>query len=78
MKARYIGIAAAIGLTAVSFCGCGKKEKDYDVYFFNGKSEIAESLESVADEYEAETGKKVKVFTVGTSESSETLRSEIK
>lgn len=78
MKARYIGIAAAIGLTAVSLCGCGKKEKDYDVYFFNGKSEIAESLESVADEYEAETGKKVKVFTVGTSESSETLRSEIK
>lgn len=78
MKTKYIGIAAAISLTAITVCGCGEKEKDYDVYFFNGKSEIAESLETVADEYEAETGKKVKVFTVGTSESSETLRSEIK
>ena len=78
VKTKYIGIAAAISLTAITVCGCGEKEKDYDVYFFNGKSEIAESLETVADEYEAETGKKVKVFTVGTSESSETLRSEIK
>ena len=78
MKTKYIGIAAAISLTAITVCGCGEKEKDYDVYFFNGKSEIAESLETVADEYEAETGKKVKVFTVGISESSETLRSEIK
>ncbi len=78
MKASYISMAAVIGLSVVGLCGCGNKDKDYDIYFFNAKSEIAESLETVADEYEAETGKKVKVFTVGTTESSETLRSEIK
>lgn len=65
-------------LAAVCMAGCGKKVKDYDVYFFNGKSEIAESMQDAAQMYEEETGKKVKVFTVGTAEGNETLRSEIK
>lgn len=75
-KSRFMVIAAAI--MAVCLTGCGSKAKDYDVYFFNGKSEIAESLEELAVQYEAETGKKVKVFTVGTTESAETMRSELK
>ena len=65
-------------LTAAVLAGCGKSERDYDVYFFNGKSEIAENLQDVAERYEEETGKRVKVFTVGTAEGTETLRSEIK
>ena len=78
MKARKAGMLVGALLFAISMTGCGKGEKDYDVYFFNGKSEIAESLQDAAQKYEEETGKKVKVFTVGTAEGSETLRSEIK
>lgn len=65
--------AVAAGLT-----GCAQKAKDYDVYFFNSKSEIAESLDELAAKYEEETGKRVKTFTVGTTESAETMRSELK
>lgn len=78
MKAKRAGILIGALLAAISLSGCGKSEKDYDVYFFNGKSEIAESLQDVVQKYEEETGKKVKVFTVGTGEGTETLRSEIK
>lgn len=76
MKKSKFVVAAAIA--AVCLTGCGSKTKDYDVYFFNGKSEIAESLEELAVQYETETGKRVKVFTVGTTESAETMRSELK
>lgn len=80
MKVRKVWFTAAAiaGLAALTLSGCTKKEKDYDVYFFNAKSEIAESLEQLSQEYENETGKRVKVFTVGTTEGSETLRSELK
>lgn len=78
LKAKRAGILIGALLTVTALTGCGKGEKDYDVYFFNGKSEIAESLQEVAKKYEEETGKKVKVFTVGTGEGTETLRSEIK
>ena len=78
MKAKNVGILIGAMITVISMTGCGKRDKDYDVYFFNSKSEIAESLQDVAQKYEEETGKKVKVFTVGTAESNETLRSEIK
>lgn len=78
MKARNAGLFVGALLSVISMTGCGKADKDYDVYFFNGKSEIAESIQVAAEKYEEETGKKVKVFTVGTAEGSETLRSEIK
>ena len=78
MKAKRAGLLMGALFAEIGLAGCGKGEKDYDVYFFNGKSEIAESLQDVALKYEEETGKKVKVFTVGTGEGTETLRSEIK
>lgn len=78
MRRKKIRYALALGAVVMGLAGCGQKEKDYDVYFFNGKSEIAESLKDACQTYEKETGKKVKVFTVGTTEGSETLRSEIK
>lgn len=78
MKARKVAMLLVLGLAVIGLSGCGQKKKDYDVYFFNGKSEIAESLEDACKTYEEETGKKVKVFTVGTVEGNETLRSEIK
>lgn len=77
-RAKRAGILAGVLLASAVLAGCGKKNKDYDVYFFNGKSEIAESIQDAARKYEEETGKKVKVFTVGTAEGSETLRAEIK
>lgn len=75
---KALGVCLLAGAAAVTVTGCGKVNKDYDVYFFNQKSEIADSLNDLADEYEAQTGKKVKVFTVGTTEGSETMRSELK
>lgn len=75
---RNAGIIMLAGAAMITAAGCGKAKKDYDVYFFNQKSEIAESLNELAAEYQAETGKKVKVFTVGTTEGSETMRSELK
>lgn len=76
--AKKVCLAALAGISVLGMAGCQKSEKDYDVYFFNQKSEIAESLNDLAREYQEETGKKVKVFTVGTAEGSETMRSELK
>ncbi len=76
--ARCLGFALMMGMALGSLTGCGQAKKDYDVYFFNQKSEIAESLEELAERYQEETGKRVKVFTVGTAEGSETMRSELK
>lgn len=74
---RLLATALA-GSAMLAWTGCGSVKKDYDVYFFNQKSEIAESLNDLADKYQEETGKKVKVFTVGTTEGAETMRSELK
>lgn len=64
---------------SVGLSGCSSKsaKKEYDFYFFNTKSEIAESLENLCEEYKEETGKTVKVFTVGTDDAVSTLRSEL-
>ncbi|MFR2846073.1 MAG: extracellular solute-binding protein [Hungatella hathewayi] len=78
MRVKQAVLMLAAGIMTVGLAGCGQKTKDYDVYFFNSKSEIAESLDELAMEYEAETGKRVKTFTVGTTESAETMRSELK
>lgn len=66
-----------IASTAVLATGCSSSKKDYDVYLFNTKSEIADSITELAQKYEDETGKKVKVYTSGTEEAMETLRSEM-
>lgn len=78
MKVKRILLFMAAAIAAAGLTGCSQKEKDYDVYFFNAKSEIAESLDELAKKYEEETGKRVKTFTVGTAESAETMRSELK
>ncbi len=78
MRTKQAALILTAGIMAAGLAGCGQKAKDYDVYFFNSKSEIAESLDELAERYEAETGKRVKTFTVGTTESAETMRSELK
>lgn len=52
---KALGVCLLAGVAAVTVTGCGKVNKDYDVYFFNQKSEIADSLNDLADEYEAQT-----------------------
>ncbi len=51
---------------------------DYDFYIFNGKGEIADSLQAAVDAYSAEKGVKIKLFTLGSGvDSSEVLRTEL-
>ena len=47
---KALGVCLLAGAAAVTVTGCGKVNKDYDVYFFNQKSEIADSLNALADE----------------------------
>lgn len=54
------------------------EEGDYDLYIFNGKGEVADAMQKAADTYSAETGKKVKVFSLGSgTDSIEMLRAEL-
>lgn len=59
--------------------GCSSSTKsskhDYDIYIFNGKSENADAFQKLAQIYEKEKGVKVKVFSLGTTEATDTLRS---
>ncbi len=48
-----------------------------EIYFLNFKPEIAEVYDSIAADYEAETGIKVKVVTAASGTYEQTLRSEI-
>ena len=51
---------------------------DYDFYIFNGKGEIADSLQAAVDAYSAEKGVKIKLFSLGSGvDSSEVLRTEL-
>jgi len=57
-------------------CAGGQKtvKHDYDVYVFNAKSENADAMERLCKEYEKEKNVKVKVFSLGTTEAGDTLR----
>lgn len=74
-------LAAILSLTILAggIIGCsGSKtasKHDYSFYIFNAKSENADALEKVVKEYENEKGVKVKVFSLGTTEAVDTLRS---
>ncbi|GGO06642.1 ABC transporter substrate-binding protein [Saccharibacillus kuerlensis] len=78
---RWTAGAAGLALGAVLLSGCGSQEAkaptNYDFYIFNGKSENAEAMEEVVDRYEAETGLTIKLFSLGTTDVAETLRSEM-
>lgn len=55
--------------------GCSKKKAS--IYFLNFKPEIAGIYEKIADDYEAETGIRVKVVTAAANTYEQTLKSEI-
>ncbi len=60
----------------LSFAGCGGKDKQ-EIYFLNFKPEAAEVYREIAEEYEDETGVKVKVVTAAANTYEQTLKSEI-
>lgn len=79
-KVRTIVSIVAICITVI-VSGCGTYQAqpptDYDFYIFNGKTENADALEKVVQQYGQEHGLKIKVFSLGTTDSAETLRSEM-
>lgn len=65
-------ILACSVFSILSACSSGE---NYDIYIYNGKGENAEAMENLADIYEQETGKVVKVFSIGSGQdATETLR----
>ena len=76
ITALALSATLALGVGGM-LSGCGQQKKDYDLYIYNTKSEIADSIQNLCKDYEKETGVKVKVYTCGTQETMETLRSEM-
>lgn len=87
---KLLAIALATTLVASAFVGCGSKENSDDatstsanetteteIYFLNFKPEIADVYKKIAEDYESETGVKVKVETAASGTYEQTLKSEI-
>ena len=87
---KLLAIALTTTLVASAFVGCGSKEKSDDatstsanetteteIYFLNFKPEIADVYKKIAEDYEDETGVKVKVETAASGTYEQTLKSEI-
>ena len=87
---KLLAIALATTLVASAFVGCGSKENgdgatstsanettETEIYFLNFKPEIADVYKKIAEDYEAETGVKVKVETAASGTYEQTLKSEI-
>lgn len=74
---KVLAVCMAIILACSVFCILGACSSDdaYDIYIYNGKGENAQAMENLADIYQQETGKVVKVFSIGSGQdATETLR----
>ena len=87
---KLLAIALATTLVASAFVGCGSKENgdgatstsanettETEINFLNFKPEIADVYKKIAEDYESETGVKVKVETAASGTYEQTLKSEI-
>lgn len=74
MKRKFL-LGATLLLCMGLLTGCGGK--DYDFYIFNVKSENADALEKVCKAYGDETGQKIKVFSIGTTDGIDLLRADM-
>lgn len=81
MKKKRLSILATLSLAAfvVGGCSMGSDAKgESEIYIFNTKSEISDTLKEVAKDYEKETGKKVKTFSPGSgADVTETMNTEM-
>ena len=87
---KLLAIALTTTLVASAFVGCGSKDTasnsteegtgksaTEEIYFLNFKPEIADVYKKIAEDYESETGVKVKVETAASGTYEQTLKSEI-
>lgn len=87
MKSKKIlAITAAMTMLTMSLVGCGGNSSDTEegtasneteIYFLNFKPEIADVYKDIAEDYEEETGVKVKVETAASGTYEQTLKSEM-
>lgn len=75
MKVKVLLACMVIGSISI-LSGC-QGNSDKEVYFLNFKPEIADTYKKIAEEYEKETGIKVKVVTAASGTYEQTLKSEI-
>ena len=69
MKRKIVAVLCiTLGIFALSGCGSTKqteetqKTEEMELYIFNSKGEISDSLEELVEDYEKESGVKVKLF----------------
>nr|WP_247645163.1 extracellular solute-binding protein [Arcanobacterium buesumense] len=81
-QAKKLWASLAIGglmLTGLASCSSDSKDADApgSVYFLNWKPEAEQTYQKIAQEYEKETGVKVKVATSASGGYEQTLKTEI-
>jgi raffinose/stachyose/melibiose transport system substrate-binding protein len=65
---KRIGVSLGFFLVLTVLISCGKKAPEYDLYIFNSKGENAQQFDAMCRAYEAETGVKVKNFSIGSGQ----------
>ena len=82
---KYLTVALSAVMATVALTGCSstssddaaKNDSEGSVYYLNFKPEQEEQWKKIAEDYEAETGVKVKVVTAASNTYEQTLKSEI-
>ena len=78
-KSLIVLLVILMAFSATLFAqGAGEADKGYDIYVYNSKGENAAQFAAMCAAYEAETGIRVKNFSIGSGQDHmETLRSEM-
>jgi raffinose/stachyose/melibiose transport system substrate-binding protein len=75
---KAVGIFGGCFLVFIFLISCGKTAAEYDLYIFNSKGENAQQFDAMCRAYEAETGVRVKRFSIGSGQDhSEPLNAEM-
>ena len=81
---KFVAIALSAVMSTVALTGCTSSSDDQasdnsqgSVYYLNFKPESEEQWKKIAEDYEKETGVKVKVVTAASGTYEQTLKSEV-
>ena len=81
---KFVAIALSAVMSTVALTGCTSSSDDQasdnsqgSVYYLNFKPESEEQWKKIAEDYEKETGVKVKVVTAASGTNEQTLKSEV-